>query len=410
MKIKIQQTCILQYVLIYLCFLNTSSKAAKMYGDIFIIVTMVVAIASILLRVVKLTKKYAFYMIILFGAVVLQHTLIQHNISFSSVMNLLSKFLISYCAIGVCSSKFFSRFVKTTVFLSVISLIFFLISQSPLSGILTQLLIPNYAPCWTGNISYGRFLYHYMPGYTRNVGLYTEPGVFQLFLNLALFCVLFWAERCNVEGKKRIKYAAILIVTIISAMSTAGYLTMFIILSGFVLAMKNKLSTKNILLLLVFFLVGAIFTQTELFVNTFIDKMQFSIQSGFSQGTGNARFASVLIDLEYIKNNIWGYGYSGSWTNTSTIAKFETGSSVGLTSMINVYGVPIASFIYITYLCAFKRISYSRLEFIILILMFISSFLSQPWILTPVYLTMMMYGLFFGNSGEDKYLAWRGIE
>lgn len=400
-SLKINKKAVIQYFLIYLCFLNTSSKVSSLYGDNFVLFILLMIAVCVFTRRVLLNKNYTFFLMILFGSIFVQHTLIQGNISIPSILNMAGKFLIAYCAVRVCKEAFVHRFLKLTVFLAGISLICFVLSYTPVASIMSSIFITNHASCWTGNISYGRFLYHYMPGYTRNVGIFNEPGVYQLFLNMALFVLLFMQETSGVTGKKRNRYLILILITIVTTMSTAGYLTTLFIFAGYTISMNQKLSIRNLSMILGGIIILAIFTQTDIFYDNFLGKIALSDSSvGFESGTGNARVASILLDLSYIKENIWGYGYSGTWVNTSSIATFEKGSSVGLTSLINVYGVPIAGIIYVSYIWSFLKISKTKIQFITLLLMFISSFLSQPWVVSPVYLWIIAYA--FIDRKEKK--------
>lgn len=388
MIIKIDKAAIIQYLLLYLCFLNTSSEAANMYGNTLIVISFAFCCFLLAIRRIQVQNNYLLFILALIGAIFVQHVAVQGNISINSMMNTLTQCLLAYCAVAYDSKNFCRRFIKISVVIALFSLICYVISLTPLSPLLKIVLVANDSHNWTGKLSYGRFIYHYMEGYPRNVGLYREPGVFQLFLNLALYFLLFKNEKLE---KKKIASLVILLLAIVSAASTAGYITTAIILGGYVLQNKPGWGMRRVYLITAFLIALGIFSQTELFQTTFTEKLQFSSGS-FSYGTGNARLASILIDLRMIAQNIWGYGYSGAWVNTSTIASQETGSSVGLTSIITVYGVPIAMIIYAGYIYGFRRVSSGKLEFVILLAMFISSFLSQPWVLAPAYLMCLSYG------------------
>lgn len=380
----------LQHLLVYLCFLNTVSKFYSMYADAMIIGSLVLSALLIAVGKVKLYKTYFCFVMIIFMAVFLQHTVIQGNIGFNSVLNLLSKFLLSYCTVYVCGKQFIERFVNTTVFLSVTSLICYAISFTPMEFLLRTVLSVNNASNWMGNISYGKLIYHYMPGYTRNVGIYSEPGVFQLFLCLALFWVLFGNRDYYSIGRGKKIYIGILILTIITTASTAGYITALLLIILYFVN-RRSISIGGMIAVVVALLGVYLFTMSDIFQEVFVAKMQFS-GGQFTGGTGNARLASILSDLKHISNNIWGHGFSGSWSNVSGVYSYDNGSSVGLTSTVNVYGIPISIALYCGFFWAFSKITDRFNLALILATTFISSFLSQPWVLMPVYLMMLSYG------------------
>ncbi|MDD3401830.1 MAG: hypothetical protein PHQ72_00540 [Hespellia sp.] len=401
MKLRTKRIDIEQYLLIYLCMLNTSSKMLKMFQDQIIVFTFLVCTVLMIIGKVKLKNSYFGWIAVLFLWIFVQHVALQGNISILSVANLLSKYLVAYCAVAIRPKKFVECFVKTICFFAGVSLLFYCVSFTPVSSVMKVILITNNDSCWVGNVSYGRLLYHYMPGYTRNVGIFNEPGVYQLFLNVALFFTLFKRNELCLSDRKYSVSIAILVLSVITAASTAGYITMIILIMGYVFSLRKAWGTKKVGVIITILIALGIFIQTDLFNEVFAEKLLLSSDEIFANGTGNARVASILLDLQYIRNNIWGNGYSSSWVNTSTIATFETGSSVGLTSMVNVYGVPISTLIYCLYIWAFKKCSSTNTEFVILLLMFISSFLSQPWILTPVYLVIFSYA-FFHNINRSE--------
>lgn len=398
MKIEVSKKALIQYFLIYLCLLNTSSYFSRIIGDGFIVFTMLISVILMLLNIVPIKKNYFCTIGGLFAFITIQHCLIQEDIGFNSLMNLLSKFLIAYCAVKYDVSNFKDRFVKLTAMLSLISSICFLISLSPLEPLLRIILIQN------SSTSYGGLLYHYIVDYGRNVGIFREPGVYVIFLNLALFFILFFG---NLD-KDKLKYLFFIILGLATAGSTAGYITALIVLLGFVTSKRNQLNVKTVVILLGAIVGVMIFIQTDYFYENFTSKMMF--QDGkFAEGTGNARLASMMIDISLIKNNFWGTGMTGVWTNTSSIAVHEVGSSVGLTATILAYGIPLSIFIYAIFIWAFKRISSTKIIFCTLIAMFISSFLSQPWVLSPSYLMIVALGFCLDNNSIQTDFKYRSI-
>ena len=393
MIIRFNKYEILQYILLYICMLNTSSKASDMYGDKFIIATFVVSLIIIILHYVRIEKKPFLLIGGLCFVLFMQHVLLQSDISINSFLNLLSKFLISYCAVMIDRENFLKRFINLVIFIACCSLVFFFLIQIGADALVRNVLITNHAPCRTGNISYGRFLYHYMPNYGRNVGLYNEPGVYQLYLNLALFFLLFQSEKNNLNKKQTVRYSIVLVITIISAMSTAGYIGLFAIFALYLVSLKKTITLKKFVILISIIFLFLLFLQTDLFYQNFARKLEWSDDGRFSSGTGNARLASLIMDINYILHNPLGYGYSINWVNTLSFANNETGSSFGLTSLIVCYGIPISIFIYVLYFIAFINVGDSNIQRFTIIISFILAFSSQPWVLTPVYLTIMIYGL-----------------
>lgn len=382
-----------QYLLIYLCLVNTNSKLSKMFQDPILILTCLICLFFIFMNRVHLKKKYCNMLFLFFGVLLIQHVLIQRDFTILGIGNTLCKFLIAYCAVGINAEKYISRYVKVISFLSIVSIIMYLFSQTPVVNIFKYILISNYDSCWTGDISYGRFFYHYIPNYDRNVGIFNEPGVYQIFLNVSLYFLLFKKEECNFNNIKRKRAVILTLITIITTASTAGYVTTLLLIFSYILLFDEKNMSKKIILVSAMLIGVVIFIKTPLFEKVFIEKMAYS-EGKFDSGTGNARLASMEIDLKYIKENPFGRGTESEWVNTSALATQEVGSSVGLTSIIATYGIPISIIIYGMYMWAFYKISNSLANFGVLLLIFISSFLTQPWVLTPVFLNFMALAVF----------------
>lgn len=399
---KIKTKSILQYTFIYLCLLNTSSKVNKMFQQQVISISLLLCLCVVFGGIARLKKKYFYSLLVLFGLLILQHTLLQKDISIFSVVNILNKFVVAYCAVAISKEDFFDRYVKMIVFLALVSIIFYFIGISSMNGFLTKILMVNYDSCWTGNISYGRFIYHYIPNYSRNVGIFNEPGVFQLFLNVALFILLFWNKKIDMSSTKRQSSIAILLIAILTAASTAGFLTTLIIIVSYIIKNQELTGKKKALLIVGLLMFFGVFSQTEFYYKNFASKLSYS-NGKFNEGTGNARIASILIDIQYIIRFPLGQGFTGAWVNNLGYALQESGSSVGLTAIVFTYGIPLAMIIYGYYIWAFKKLANYRIEFGVLLLMFISSFLSQPWVLTPVYLVFFSAAFFIENNKELEY-------
>lgn len=72
----------------------------------------------------------------------------------------------------------------------------------------------------------------------RLFGPFREPGVFQIFINLALALTLFCRQQINIWRM------AVLSIAVILTMSTTGYIAMFLLIMFFLIS-KRKLNGKN---------------------------------------------------------------------------------------------------------------------------------------------------------------------
>lgn len=167
------------------------------------------------------------------------------------------------------------------------------------------------------------FLTHFslMPDYQsvvcvwRNYGPFWEPGVFQIYLVLAIIFVLFGYEKIN---KLKI---LVLTATLFSTFSTAAFITFFVVLLAFFLK-KGYVKEKTCIFLFVLFGL-IILLSNKIFSNMIFDKLSARNDSSSS------RLESLLVGLRISLRNPLGtgpylflekmkdYGYVGSDGNTN---------------------------------------------------------------------------------------------
>ena len=123
--------------------------------------------------------------------------------------------------------RFADDFIKVMLFLGICSLGIYLISIFGRSMLQRLPIIRNTAGVRFYNawISLVPVDENYISIY-RNYGVFREPGVFQIFLNLALMLLFFQNSHINF----RLWQMCVLVITILSTISTAGYIVMAILL------------------------------------------------------------------------------------------------------------------------------------------------------------------------------------
>lgn len=131
-------------------------------------------------------------------------------------------------------------------------------------------------------------------GIHRSQGLFWEPGVYQIYLNVALHYFLFYA--------KNKVWAALSFVGIVLTLSTTGIVLASLQLLVFVFGVRQKLSIKmlKIALFLPFLVVFLGFTQTIV-----EDKI-----TGASKGSYMARNFDTLNGIAVTLDNPWGIGFN----------------------------------------------------------------------------------------------------
>lgn len=136
----------------------------------------------------------------------------------------------------------------------------------------------------------------------RMYGIFREPGVAIIFINLALLFELFVLDR------KKIFRVLILVLAVGFSLSTAGYIITFLIMLTYVLLSKKKHLLATIILLVVVS-AGAILVMQ----NEFIFRAIFGKFSATDSASTGARFGSLTNNIKLIIDNpqgiLFGMGY-----------------------------------------------------------------------------------------------------
>ena len=166
----------------------------------------------------------------------------------------------------------------------------------------------------------------------RNYGIFREPGVYSVFLIVA---ILFELSEYKLNKRRLLVY----VITLITTFSTAGYIVLGIIFVGGVILINKKMKLK--ILLVVTFLVIFIYAFYSGVLQEQIKKLTTRNDSL------EARLGAFIINIKMFTNNVWrfffGNGFSYVEKNYSVIA-----DSLGIVSahntntllkMFSVYGV-----------------------------------------------------------------------
>ena len=400
----ISKTALAQYWIICLIIYAHSSILSYIYKDVFIIVSLLTSAWYILKynnRIREIQNKFLSRNTILLGVALILTVLVTYgNLSINSVFNILSSFFLILAAILIDRKKFIIRFVKTVVFFAGISIIIYILCEIGFSNIYSS--ISHYNGNLSGyqmESSYGLILYHLLGNNPRNIGIFMEPGVYQIVLNTALFLLLF---RChNLAVRKKLKYLVVLIITNITAMSTAGYFTTLIIILTYLLKKQSDYKERRLKKLILSLILVLLILSMVLGFNEVIYKVIFSKilnSSGkidLTISTGYARIASLGTDFKMILHNPLGYGfdqYGLLWKSFNTYDVFDTSSVVGLTGFACSCGVVSAIIILRFYFKGMLKFSTSIMERICSVLLFFIYTCTQPILWFPSLIILAITG------------------
>lgn len=235
---------------------------------------------------------------------------------------------------------------------------------------------------YVSNVGHGSFM-----GFGRNTGLFWEPGVLQLAMNLFLFyCIKF---------KKSINYILIGVVLVVSSFSTTGFLILLINLTYFLYIQYRSRRIKLLHVSLVLVI-----------LTLFIPILNQNTKAKFDDEntSGLVRYRDFQIGLDLIKEKpLVGHGvfdekYLGSKSyvrrienNTFSKTYLDTsgdmsgGYTNGLLGLIAWYGIPVSFLLYLFYFKN-KFIESDLIERLLFCSIFLISMITEPIAYTSLFL------------------------
>lgn len=175
----------------------------------------------------------------------------------------------------------------------------------------------------------------------RNWGPFWEPSAYQIYLNLTLILILFYSKYSN---KTKIIYSTIIITTLFTVLSTAGILTLIMVIAGYTFHLSDKRQSLFIQTSIIMFFLVMIyffFRNEELSNAIFFDKLD--------DVSSEDRFRTIKYGFKAFKlRPIFGHGskymnvmhsiagHEFSITNTYVANFVAFGSLFGLFVVVNL--------------------------------------------------------------------------
>lgn len=314
------------------------------------------------------------------------------DISFSNgyVLTILAV-LDAYMIISIMSFEEVARlFTKYMSFFALSSLIctYVLKMAAPLLGVVKT--VTNSA-----GIRFYNFYVAYVvidEGYYRNLGIFREPGVYAIFLILAI-CCLMWIFSKKEEKYKRPLFLqlGILVCALVTTFSTTGIvaLGMLLVWYGIVKRQFNmKYAIAGLIILTIVY-----FLNSQYLVSS-IDKLSADSSSW------KYRMNTIVTGIDAMCTKPFGYGILNGievMRNGNQMRYFNNTSTVIASSVY--FGV----FFMITWVWGMIRFSQKRLGSIVLALPLLLLFNSQMLIYNPFVYMFSFYGLIRSDSRDGAY-------
>lgn len=416
---KLNYKTVFHYILLYVLLMYHGSIVFKKYQDIVYVAVLVLFFIRYIIKGQDLYKRYVIAIIGLLASLFLTFILTSGDLGIPSILNIFCSFAFSYIVYDYDKKMVLTRYVKIVTFFSIVSLICFgiqCININVLKNFLGTIEQSN-------QIFYGGIFYT-VTGSNRNVGMFAEPGLYQIVLSVSLFLILFEDEKLFISEKWKKIILVITIITLITAQSTTGYLSLVVLLAVFILQ-RNKSNSRVYVKLLIIgvalFLTWDISKGNDgLIYQTVISKM-FD-QTGnidVTVSTGSSRYYSMLADLSVAVKHPFGVGYKNYaiyWRQELLQNIGDATSCVGFTYSCAAIGFISTFYIIFMYLILIKRNFTNVYMMMAYILLFINITMAQPSIRYPA----MMLVLFVENSVfeeetndeslvVDKYQTSNGI-
>lgn len=297
--------------------------------------------------------------------------------------------------------SFFKVFEKTMFFLAVFSLIVFAIASISPSIIK---LFPTFIN--TANDIYYFIGFSVVKSYglvdtffLRNFGIFREPGVFQLYINIALCFYLF-----SGENKKSYVHIAIYMITIITTTSTSGIFAMLILLLAFIMQRNSQNNqVKRLIVVLIVAVLVFIFSGIS-------DKLMYSMLkiSDMSNASTLSRVGSLYANFDMLYSHPFiGIGQAKQMEEFPTlVAKYTGAYSVDNTNTIlyvfSCYGFSLGILFLIGCIRFARKFCYTKLGWIIITAFILMLLSSENIIYSYSAYILMMYGYKRENFGEIK--------
>tara|TARA_B100001057_G_scaffold193971_1_gene194797 strand:+ start:4898 stop:6085 length:1188 start_codon:yes stop_codon:yes gene_type:complete len=383
-----------KYFLVFLTILVSGVPVIEyyfndFYKDLFLIGILIINFFFCINKKINLIKSDILFFII-FLILITFHFLKYENLILVASLGFLINMTIAF--LNIKNIKNFSKiYIKIIYYISLISLFFYFLY------IVTEFKFG----IQLNAISTHNFFYHYkLEGlnYFRNSGPFWEPGAFAGYLVLALFLIL---RDFNKIDKKIFLFISL---TLITTLSTTGYIAYFLILIILLLKKKiiyfdNKRFYGPIFILIIIFFLGMYFYNEFDFlknkINLQIEASQYQLKNYQSNRIGN-----FLYDLQFIKINPF-YGLSANidirnlYDPLASDIIFNQGNALsGFTVRFGLIGI----FTVLTFFCyaVFKSTKSYPITFVSLMLLCCLLF-SEKYLNFPLFFT-----LFFLRADLNK--------
>lgn len=396
--LKIKKVAILQFLLLYLLLLANGSRVGTMLlaseGNARIVELCIIAVGvlTMLYKPYKYSNKYSMLFLLFLFCSVLFVRLVSGGVGITVFLEWSAYIFLVVLTVCIDVENFTTRFIKLVYYLAVISLVFFAIQI--LAPDVIKMLFEGYDSnylyrIWSSATAYklysyeawGKFIYNMLESeMSRNLGIYSEPGCHQIVLISALYIMLFMRETLKLDTRRYKRILSVIIITIITAQSTSGYLGLVILLVFYFFEKREEYIDKRIrrnvtLIIAALFIVllvdYGINGSDSLMGQVVIEKLFGGSKTiNLSASSGLYRLSTILTSLKIMISHPFGLGYDvvikAIQTNLAGSAGatlFVTGAAIGIIPFFVIIGWTIYPIVQSKVITKFGKIAFVFIYF-----------------------------------------------
>ncbi len=360
MALRIEKKALLQYMfLLVMLYSHGSFLLIQCLGQYRVYFIFGVGLVALLLSKRSYMSRCINFSVIMLVFTVFVRIFSEGGVGLQDWMGHVSLVFIMYGAYAIDADKFVERWIKLITLYAIISIIMFTLSVID-SSLIKSILGTPYLARVTENEwitreyhAWGKLFYVYAEyESSRNLGVFTEPGLYQMVLVSATILLLFFEDSVSfgAKNKKRIFY--ILSFAILSCQSTTGFIAFGVTMIAYLYIKRNAdykmISKKEIYLYVMFITIFLLFDFYKLGDNSLISKVILSKlynETGFSLNvdTGAYRMITIGIALKSIIEHPFGIGFA----EVTTLMLQKGGVGAAIIQYLAAMG--ILPFVYVIY-------------------------------------------------------------
>lgn len=390
---------LLQYMLIYAVLVTGNSYLYSYFLEPY------VGLFAIVLSVLVLVlPKYWHFRDVAFVVFILVDSLVLRCVTGGVGVSVFFRFAMTIFLIGIAISvdkrMFFTRLLRVVCLLATVGSVMYLV-RVVWPGVYGALPLYEYSSQgeWydvliADHVSYrtkGVFLFCMREAEVRNIGIFTEPGVFQGVLTAMLFVLLFMGDKLVVGRKEKISALIALVLGVVTCGSTTGLLSLIVLVLLYLPASShngfaNVEGLKRYVVLLGAFCIGILAFDYSVRGSDSILSYSFLNKLFVDTTNGEVRGDSLATALQILEVSPFGVGFD----NVNSI-KASTSVGAGLFVTTAALGIQFAVCYLIWLLVPVFRSKLGFCGICAYLFIYLNFVFSQSLILTPVLVSISVY-------------------